>query len=77
MEDKGLWILIALFGIVISIGLLIAFALWLNNFGKELKYLNSEIIRTDGREQRYRKRQRRRLWISIIPFVRYRNDDWR
>ena len=75
MEDKGLWILIALFGIVIGIGLLIAFALWLNDFSKELKYLNSEISRTDGREQRYWKRQRRRLWISIIPFVRYRNDD--
>ena len=75
MEDKELWILIALFGIVIGIGLLVAFASWLNDFSHELRYLNSEIGRTDGSEQRYWKRQKRRLWLSIIPFVRYRNDD--
>ena len=75
MEDKELWILIALFGIVIGIGLLVDFASWLNDFSHELTYLNSEIGRTDGSEQRYWKRQKRRLWLSIIPFVRYRNDD--
>lgn len=75
MEDKELWILIALFGIVIGIGLLYAFASWLNNFSQELRCLNNEIGRTDGSEQRYWKRQKRRLWLSIIPFVRYRNDD--
>lgn len=75
MEDKELWILIALFAIVIGIGILFAFASWLNDFSSELRYLNNEIGRTDGSERRYWKRQKRRLWLSIIPFVHYRNDD--
>ena len=75
MEDKELWILIILFGCLIGIGLLFSFASWLNDFSSELRYLNNEIGRTDGSERRYWKRQTRRLWLSIIPFVRYRNDD--
>lgn len=66
MED----LLVALYGIVIGIGLPIGFASWLRDFGSGLRYRNNEIGRTDGREQRYRKRQKRRLWLSIIPFVR-------
>lgn len=68
MKDEELWILIALFGGVFGFALIVKFAMW-------LKYLNSEIGRTDGSERRYWKRQKRRLWLSIIPFVRYRNDD--
>lgn len=75
MEDKELWILIALFGGIFGFALIVKLSMWLNDFSSELKYLNSEIGRTDGSEQRYWKRQKRRLWLSIIPFVRYRNDD--
>lgn len=58
MDDKELWILIALFGGIFGFALIVKFAMWLNDFSGELKYLNSEIGRTDGSEQRYWKRQK-------------------
>lgn len=75
MEDKELWILIALFGCLIGFVILVKFVMWINDFSHELRYLNNEIGRTDGSEKRYWKRQKRRLWLSIIPFVHYRYDD--
>ena len=41
-------------------------------FSRELKYLNCEITRTYGAERQHYKRKKRRLWLSLIPFVRYR-----
>lgn len=41
------------------------------NFTQELKYLNNEIERTSGSERRYWIRRRWRLWLSLIPFVKY------
>lgn len=40
-------------------------------FSMELRYLNMEIGRTEGEECRYYMRRRRRLWLSLLPFVRY------
>lgn len=42
-------------------------------FYRELKYLNSEIDRNkeNEREQSRWKRRKRRLWLSLIPFVKY------
>ncbi len=53
------------------IGLLVAFVSWLNKFQKELNRLNLEINRTRGEEREHWKRQKRRLWLSIIPFFKY------
>lgn len=62
------------------IGIIAAFFLFLfifglvsffNDFSQELQYLNMEIGRTEGAERRYYIRQRRRLWLSLIPFVKY------
>ena len=39
-------------------------------FMKELRYLNNEIARTDGEERRYYTRCKRKLLLSLIPFVR-------
>ena len=47
------------------------FAMFINDFSRELKYLNNEIGRTTGAERRHWIRQRRRLWLSLIPFVKY------
>lgn len=58
----------AIFAVLI-IGVLISF---LYDFSRELKILNMEIKRTDGKERRYWLRKRRRLLISLIPFVPYR-----
>lgn len=75
MEDKQLWMLIALLGGILGFVGIVRFSLWVNDFNSELKYLNCEIGRTEGSEQRYWKRQKRRLWLSLIPFVYFRNDD--
>lgn len=63
-----------LIGIVvtfISIILVGGFASFINDFSQELKYLNSEIGRTTGSERRHYIHKRRRLWLSLIPFVKY------
>ena len=69
--------LIYLFGgllAVLLIGvLLIAAVIATMDFQKELKHLNLEIGRTSGREQRYWQRRKKRLLLSLIPFVRYKD----
>ncbi len=60
--------------IVIAVILLFAVAVWLavriSIFQRELRYINNEINRTDGRERKVWLRRRRRLWRSLIPFYR-------
>ncbi|MBR2327370.1 MAG: hypothetical protein IKA51_01985 [Clostridia bacterium] len=41
-----------------------------NGFFGKLKYLNLEIKRTSGSERRRWKKKRRRLFLSLIPFVK-------
>ena len=53
--------------------LLIAAVIATVDFQKELKHLNLEIGRTSGREQRYWQRRKKRLLLSLIPFVRYKD----
>jgi len=50
---------------------LIAAVRFINDVSRELKYLNCEILRTQGPEQEYWRHIRRRLWLSLIPFVKY------
>ena len=42
----------------------------LSSFKHDLDIYNMEIARTTGAERQYWKRERRRLWLSLIPFVR-------
>lgn len=37
-------------------------------FGRDLRYINMEINRTDGRERRHWKRKRRELIIDLLLF---------
>lgn len=64
-------IVVGFFALLIIGGLV----MFLSDFSRELKTINMEIHRTTGGERRYWKRQRRRLWLSLIPFVPYRQDD--
>ena len=62
--------------IYIIAGILILFALGalilhLSDFFRELRYLNKEIACTAGEERRYWLQQRRRLWLSLLPFIKY------
>lgn len=58
----------AFFAVLIISGLVIFFS----DFRKELGYINFEINRSTGGERCYWKRKRRRLWLSLIPFVSYK-----
>lgn len=70
--DNEFWRLVGIFAAPILLGLLISLCVFINEFSSELRYLNSEIGRTTGAERRYYIRKRRRLWLSLIPFVKYR-----
>jgi len=69
--DTELYWLIGIVAVFILILLLFGLVSFINDFSQELRYLNIEIRRTDGAERRHWIRQRRRLWLSLIPFVRY------
>ena len=56
--------------IVLIIFISIPIIIFLLNFSKELRYLNLEIGRSTGEERKFYIKQRRRLWLSLIPFVR-------
>lgn len=63
------FVIVFLLIFVIMIGA--TFLQWLSDFIMELKYLDCEIKRTTGKEQRYWIRQKRKLWLSLLPFVKY------
>ena len=69
--DTGLYWLVGIVAVFFLILLLFGFVSFINDFSSELRYLNNEIRRTDGAERRHYIRQRRRLWLSLIPFVKY------
>ena len=58
-------------GAVLVLCLLFALARLVTDFSRELRYLNTEIERTQGRERMHYIRKRRRLWLSLLPFMRY------
>lgn len=70
MEDNIWLFAIIIIGGIFCIALLVKFAMWMNEFSRELRFLNNEIGRTNGEERRYWIAQKRRLWLSLIPFVR-------
>ena len=69
--DAGLYFLVGIVAVIFLIVLLVGLAQFINDFSHELRCLNNEIMRTTGSERRYYIRQRRRLWLSLIPFVKY------
>ena len=53
--------------------LIIVFLVWhIREFLQELKYLNMEIARTHGEERKIWIKRRRQLWLSLIPFIKFR-----
>lgn len=53
-----------------AVGILAGGLMALQDFRKDLDYINREIARTTGQERRYWQRQKRRLWLSLLPFCR-------
>ena len=69
--DVELYLIIGIVASFFLITLLFGLVSFFNDFSRELKYINCEIRRTYGSERRYWIRRRRRLWLSLIPFVKY------
>ena len=64
-----------LLGVIILIIAAIAWLLWMltrREFFREMQFLNMEIARTKGEERKEWIRQRRRLLLTMIPFVPYK-----
>ena len=68
--NETYWLIgiLAVFFLVLS---LFGSVFFFSDFSRELKYLNNEIRRTEGAERKHWIRMRRRLWLSLFPFIRY------
>jgi len=72
--DQSVILFIAVFAFLFLSLLTLYFVRWFNEFRRELRYLNTEIGRTEGRERRHYEKLKRKLYLSLIPFVSYRGD---
>ena len=69
----GMMLLLFLAGVIVLFIWIIWFSSFLNKFQRELKHLNNRIEQSiNERERMHYIRRRRRLWLSLIPFVKYR-----
>lgn len=55
----------------VAVGAGMAFLKWWKNFREELEDIRYEINISKGREREWWIRRRRRLWLSVLPFVKY------
>ena len=69
--DTGIYIIAAVMIALLLILAIVRFAMWLQSFLMELRYVNKEIARTTGAEQQHWIKRKKRLLLSLIPFVRY------
>lgn len=61
--------------VIVAIAAGIAWLLWMmmrTEFFRELQFLNMEISRNTGELRKIWIKQRRRLLLSMIPFVKYK-----
>lgn len=66
MQDAIIWTFIILGAGSLFAIILVRLALWINAFGGELRYINTEIKRSRGGEKKYWKKARRELWFSAF-----------
>ena len=71
-NDAGLFVVFLLVSLFLVSMLFVSLIRWVLDFRWELKRLKSEIGRTKGREQERWKRKKKKLWLSLLPFVSYR-----
>lgn len=63
-------ILLAIIALFVAVFLIICLAVKISAFSRERNYINTEIERTTGAERRHWIREKRRLWLSLLPFYR-------
>lgn len=66
----SLVIILAILAILAVFIIVFLIAKQIYEFNRELDYLDSEIERTEGKEQQKWIERRKRLWMSIIPFFK-------
>ena len=70
-SDTLIVLVIVIIAIMAISAMMVGVVSSMNSFSRELRYLNREIKRSYGRERKVRLRRRRRLWLSLLPFVKY------
>ena len=68
--DPVINLLFAIIILFLAVLLLVGLVAKIFEFSKELDYINLEIRRTTGEAQQFWKWERRRLWLSLLPFYR-------
>ena len=63
-------VMIVVFVLVIALPIICYFVKYICDFKDELDYINMEIYRTVGDERRYWQKEKKKLWLSLIPFYR-------
>jgi len=58
--------------IVLGLSLAVYLITTLSGFFKELSYLNMELGRASEKKRAYYLKKKRRLFLSLIPFVKYK-----
>ena len=56
--------------LVIALPIICYFVKYICDFKDELGFINTEIYRTVGDERRYWQKEKKKLWLSLIPFYR-------
>ena len=71
IENNASWAAIGLLGLILAAVFILFTVIWLHDFRFELRNINDEINRNEGEERKYWIARRRRLWLSLIPFIRW------
>lgn len=70
-ESPFLIFVLAIFVLALIALLVVRILTSTSEFVEEMKNLNCEIKRTHGEDRKYWISRKRRLWLSLIPFVKY------
>lgn len=68
--DEVMIVVLVLLVLVIVFPIIFYLVKNIYNFKDELDYINMEIRRTVGGERRYWQNEKKKLWLSLIPFYR-------
>ena len=67
-----LYVMAGIMGLFCSGMLLLRGVMWAYGFYREWRYVSGEIERVEEDELEYWLVRRRRLWLTLLPFVTYR-----
>lgn len=70
--DNTLLTAVIIIGAIVLFFTIVAAVMVLQRFSRDLTRLNREIHRSSDDDKCYWLKKRRRLWLSLIPFVPYK-----